>query len=151
MAGRPSKLTPELQRRLVKGVRIGLTYRLAAGYAGIHSATFKRWMAIGREAQSGKYRALYAAIKEAEARGAQANMDAIARAAREGSWQAGAWIMERRHGFTVARGEERANGEDADDSAEDEVEETHDQDALIDELAGLPPELLAAALARSRE
>lgn len=45
--GRPSKLTPELQAKIVAGVRLGAFPSIAARAAGIGSSTFYRWMQAG--------------------------------------------------------------------------------------------------------
>ena len=55
--GRPSKLTPECQARIVQAIEVGATYELAAGYGGISYETFRRWMNAGEKAKSGIRRA----------------------------------------------------------------------------------------------
>lgn len=47
--GRPPRLLEETVReRLLAGIAAGMTHHAAAVYAGIHQATFYRWMARGR-------------------------------------------------------------------------------------------------------
>lgn len=58
-AGRPIKLTPEIQRRLCDALRTGNT-RTAAAHAGIGRATFIEWMRRGQDpryTRRGKLRA----------------------------------------------------------------------------------------------
>ena len=43
MAGRPHKFTRDHVDRLLRGVRMGLTYRLACMYAGISEDLFSEW------------------------------------------------------------------------------------------------------------
>lgn len=47
--GRESKLTPAVQRRLVTSLRSGNYDYIAAQAAGIHIATFHRWMERGED------------------------------------------------------------------------------------------------------
>ncbi len=47
--GRRSMLTKDRRRRLVEGVQLGMTYRLAAQYAGISVSTLYGWLRRGRE------------------------------------------------------------------------------------------------------
>jgi hypothetical protein len=89
--GRPSKYTDETVARVVEGIKLGLTYELAASYAGISWDTFDRWR---------KGKADFALrISEAEGKGAALNMARINKEAQEGEWRAAAWIMEHRHGY----------------------------------------------------
>ena len=52
---RPSKLTPDITKRIGENIALGLTYRLAAESAGVTYKTFNSWMANGRNSTSGKY------------------------------------------------------------------------------------------------
>jgi len=51
---RPSKLTPDITRRIGDGVSLGLTYALAAESSGITYKTFNEWMNKGKIEKSGK-------------------------------------------------------------------------------------------------
>ena len=53
--GRPTKLNEQTQKRFIDGLRLGLTYKLAASYAGIDISTFHLWMQKGREQSEGIY------------------------------------------------------------------------------------------------
>ena len=64
--GRPSKLTPEVVKRLTEAIRDGNYYEAACGYAGIHYSTFRKWMIKGEKAKSGKYREFFEDIMQAE-------------------------------------------------------------------------------------
>ena len=64
--GRPSKLTPEVTKRLTEAIRAGNYYEAACGYAGIGYSTFRAWMVRGEKAKSGKYREFVEAITRAE-------------------------------------------------------------------------------------
>lgn len=66
-AGRPMKLTAELQQRVVDALRSGCHIDVAARYAGIGKTTYYRWLALGREQPDGAYGEFLAAIEQAEA------------------------------------------------------------------------------------
>ena len=93
--GRPSALTPEVQRRLCDAIAAGNTRNDAAEYAGVGESTLRRWLAQGRHRRSGKFRALLAAVKKAEADAVVRNVAIIQKAAAT-SWQAAAWWLERK-------------------------------------------------------
>ena len=63
---RPSKLTPEITKRLIEAIRAGNYYEAACAYAGIHYSTFRKWMQKGETAKSGKFREFFEAIMQAE-------------------------------------------------------------------------------------
>ncbi len=67
MAGRRTKLIPALHAAIVAYIRAGAFEWVAAEAAGIHRATYYRWMDRGREATSGIYREFYDAVTEARA------------------------------------------------------------------------------------
>mgnify|MGYP001136552653 CR=1 FL=1 len=85
---RPTKYTPQTVARLLDGIRLGLTYRLAAAYAGIDYATFCRWRM--------RYASFATQLQEAEAHAAAVVMARIHHAAAS-DWRAAAWMLERRY------------------------------------------------------
>lgn len=85
---RPTKYTPEAVERICEAIRLGATYELAAGYAGITYATFNTWRQEKPQ--------FFDAVKEAEAAGALAWLRRIESASAE-TWQAAAWKLERRY------------------------------------------------------
>ena len=94
--GRPTKLTPEVQERIVQVIRAGNYAEVAAQCAGIGEATFYRWLQRAEEEPSGKYAEFREAIKKAEA---EAHAEAVAQvrlAARE-NWAAGMTWLERKY------------------------------------------------------
>ncbi len=52
---RPSKLTPEIQRKIGENIALGLTYRLAAESAGLTYKTLNEWNQRGQTEKSVKY------------------------------------------------------------------------------------------------
>lgn len=90
--GRKSKYTPEVVQRLVAAIELGATYELAAQAAGVDYATFARWVNEKDEFRE--------TVKLAEGKSALAALAIVQRAAAERDWQAAAWLLERRHGYT---------------------------------------------------
>ena len=101
--GRPSKLTPETQEKIVNAIRLSATYELASSYAGISYATFNNWMKRGSEAKSGEFFEFFNAVKTAEGEGAISSLIKIEQAAKDGAWQAAAWKLERRYPASYGR------------------------------------------------
>ena len=95
---RPTKFTEPVKRKLLEGIGIGLTYELAARYAGIHEATLYHYLAKGREGEPG-FLEFFEEFKKAEARCAAGSLGVIIQAAQDGRWQAAAWMLERRFGY----------------------------------------------------
>jgi predicted transcriptional regulator len=96
--GRTPKLQdPGIRKALLNGIRLGMSYEKAAIFAGITYQTFKTWMDKGKVANKGQYREFYDELKKADAEGEAACIQKIQKAAQDGTWQAAAWILERRH------------------------------------------------------
>lgn len=108
---RPTKLTPETRQRICDNITLGMTYEHATQAAGIDYSTFRKWILRGEaekdrvnendRAKIRKDELIYVefveALKESEARGIRNNLAMITKASKDGSWQASAWILERRH------------------------------------------------------
>lgn len=109
--GQPTKLTPDVQVKIVQALKAGNTMDTAATYAGIHRDTFRSWLKRAtkekaRVADNPKarilkdeapYVALYDAIEQAMAEAEVFHVTNIANAAKT-DWKASAWILERRFG-----------------------------------------------------
>lgn len=95
--GRPTKLTKDTTERFLQGLKLGLTYRLAASYAGVGVSTVHNWIARGDRDSGTIYSEFRDAVKEAEGINAAQCMARIIKAADTGQWQASAWILERRY------------------------------------------------------
>ena len=89
-----TKLTPELQEKLLRYLRGGNYVETAAACVGIHRDTFYEWMKRGAKGHK-----LYATFAEAVNR-AMAEAEAldlhVIRQASTTQWQAAAWRLERR-------------------------------------------------------
>ena len=67
MAGRRSKLTPELLQQIAAYARAGAFAWKAAQAVGIGTSTYYRWMEQGEKASSGLYRDFYETVTQAHA------------------------------------------------------------------------------------
>lgn len=98
--GRPTKLNDTTHEAIVTAVRGGNYVETAATAAGISVSTFYRWMETGEadhEADvTSPFRELWEAVEKAKAESEKVDLDRIAKAADDGSWQAAAWRLERR-------------------------------------------------------
>ena len=118
---RPSKLTDEVQKQIVKAIAAGAYGEVAAEAAGIGKTTFYRWLSEGKRRKRGRFQEFRDAIKKAQARGEHADLATIRKRAQGGAiieertitrkdgttekiirrsrpeWTPIAWIMERRH------------------------------------------------------
>lgn len=65
--GRPTKLSPELQERVIAYLRQGNYLETAAAAAGIDRTTLRDWLRRGERAKSGRYREFSLAVEKARA------------------------------------------------------------------------------------
>jgi len=97
-SGRPTKLTPEVQEKIVTAIRAGNYAQVAAVYAGIGERTFYRWMEQGKRAKAGCYRQFWQAVKAAEGE-AEVRAVAIIQKKMPDDWRAAMSYLERgQHG-----------------------------------------------------
>lgn len=94
--GRPSKLTEETTKKLVKAIESGNYMKAACAYAGIDYTTFRLWMKKGEKAKSGRYFNFFHTIKRAEQVAEVKMIEQWQRHMPE-NWQAIATFMERRY------------------------------------------------------
>ena len=94
--GRKTKLTPEVQEKVVAALLAGNYQERAAAYAGVNVATYFRWLAEG-ESDDGRelYREFHDAVQSARASAEVQSVGLIRQAANAGTWQAAAWWLER--------------------------------------------------------
>lgn len=93
--GRPTDLTPALQKKIIAMIRDGVTPEIAAVAAGVGRTTYYRWTARGREETEGPYRDFWDAIEKAIAECEARAVHVVAKAFGT-SWQAAMTLMERR-------------------------------------------------------
>src|SRR5205823_5588913 len=98
LMGRPSKLTPALEERILRAIKAGNHARVAAEYAGVHRATFHRWLErgdpTGSDAVDQPYRDFRAKLEQARAVAEARDVTLISKAA-ERDWRAAAWRLAR--------------------------------------------------------
>ncbi len=97
--GRRLKLNPEIQKRIIQAIQAGSTYELAAQFAGISRGTLWSWLQKGEEQNKGVYRTFLNEFKKAEARCCVGALAVVQKAAQNGTWQAAAFLLERRFGY----------------------------------------------------
>ncbi len=112
--GRRSKLTDDVKQRFLRATRLGCPVRDACGCAGIGETTYYKWMqwADSDRRDAKRYRDFRDAIKEAEGEATQGWLAIIEKAARDGSWQAAAWKLERRRDMFVPKMRQEVTGKD---------------------------------------
>ncbi len=92
--GRPSKLDDLTAQRIVAAVEKGLPRDTAAKLARIAPTTLYKYLRLGRAGDS-EYAQFAQRVKEAEAKG-EAELLGILRTHAAETWQAAAWLLERR-------------------------------------------------------
>lgn len=89
-----TRLTPELQRRLVVLLRAGNFVEVAVRAVGISRSAYYNWIARGEREQSGIYHEFAEEVTAARAQ-AECRAVAVISKAAERHWQAAAWFLER--------------------------------------------------------
>ncbi len=95
--GRPLLLDARVHDRLVRAVRLGLSWDDAAKAARISTATLHEWRARGRQREE-PFATLVDDLEEAEAEGAEEMFRRIVDASEE-DWRAAAWVLGARHKY----------------------------------------------------
>lgn len=93
VGGRPSVLTPEVRRKLLAGLRCGLSRAAAATRAGIGARTLREWMARTDTAEP--YASLRAEVEAVEA-DCEARLSAVIFKAALNDPNQARWLLERR-------------------------------------------------------
>lgn len=96
--GRETKLTPEVQARIVEALRAGNYVEVACAYGGITRQTYSQWIAKSElpGPRQRAYAAFRAAAEKARSDAEIRNVAMIQRAAQDvRTWQAAAWWLER--------------------------------------------------------
>jgi len=95
--GRKTKLTKSVREQICKYIELGVPYKYAAIAVGITERTLYYWLSKGEEKNKGIYFQFFQDVKKAEAKNISRDLAIIEKAAQDGSWQAAAWKLERRH------------------------------------------------------
>lgn len=94
--GRTTKLTPEVQERIIQALTAGNYQEVAAQYAGINPSTYYKWLHEAREENaSEELKEFLEAVEKARAQAEVRSVALIQNAANGGTWQAAAWWLER--------------------------------------------------------
>ncbi|MCS1351159.1 hypothetical protein [Mechercharimyces sp. CAU 1602] len=92
---RPTKLTPDVQQKILDAIRLGNYLETAAAYAGISKSTLYDWLRRGEREKSGRYKEFSDAVEKHLAEVEVRDLAVITRAAQE-NWRAAAWRLERK-------------------------------------------------------
>ena len=100
---RRTKLTEETKTAFLQAIRLGCPIKDACGCAGISEATYYVWQNRADAGGSGSkpFIEFFEEVKKARGEGTRTWLAIIEKAAREGSWQAAAWKLERRRGMVA--------------------------------------------------
>lgn len=93
--GRPTKLTPEVQKKITTAVAAGNYQSTAALLAGISSQTFHNWVDRGRNGEE-PFLSFFEELTRAEAYAEAERIKEIRDAGQKGDWKAHAWYLERK-------------------------------------------------------
>lgn len=94
--GRPTKLTAHTVDRIVTAIASGQSRNTAATMGGISTTSLYAWLAEGRTNPESAGADLLRRIEEAEAAFLAKQIARIDQAAQDGTWQAAAWLSERK-------------------------------------------------------
>jgi len=113
-SGRPTKLTPEIQKKVCDAIVLGAYIETAAAYASVSKQVLYDWMKKGNKQKGGIYRQFLDAIEEAMSRSELRDLESIDKNASgrpakhdengnliapslRPNWQAAAWRLERKY------------------------------------------------------
>ena len=102
LKGAPSKKTDEAVQRIIELLAAGNYRRVAFTNAGISKETFLRWLREDHDFR--------AAVEKAEGAADALHLANIQRAAIDGTWQASAWYLERKHPEEWGKQDRRPEG-----------------------------------------
>lgn len=100
MAGNKPKLTKDLIKEAGKLISGGLTNKDACAVLGISEASLYKWL---QEPRKGLEVELFESLEKAKATRKAFMLQSITSAARNGTWQAAAWYLERQYPAEYAR------------------------------------------------
>ncbi len=92
--GRPSKLTPETEERILNAIRCGAPNKVACAAAGIGERTLYQWEEKARDQPDSEYAQFAQKLTRAREEGITARLAIVMKAAKV-DWRAAAWLLER--------------------------------------------------------
>lgn len=99
-------ITEQKVKAICKAITLGATVKVAASTAGIDQKTLYNWRQKGKSSTSGMFYDLVKRMEVAENQFITNNLENLARHSNL-SWQASAWLLERRHPELFAKITER--------------------------------------------
>jgi hypothetical protein len=93
VAGRPSKLTPEVSTSILEAIAKGVPRKVAARGAGVSASTLRRWEDRGWAGDE-EYAAFAAGLQISEAQAAQRFIGFVLKHA-DSNWRCALWWLER--------------------------------------------------------
>lgn len=115
-AGRPPKLTNEVQERICQALAAGNYRTVAAQWAGVSQRVMREWMAKGKSEKSGPYKDFRRRVLEAEKSAEIRAVGLVMKAAQEDAKHAQWWLERKfnarwgRKDATRVTGEIKASG-----------------------------------------
>lgn len=88
---------PEIRKKLIAGIYLGLNFDDAAQYADITRGTFYNWRRWAKKSPKGKYGRGFGEFSKALIAGKAKHLKNISDAGDDGTWVASAWLLERRY------------------------------------------------------
>jgi hypothetical protein len=88
-SGRPTKFTPDTLAAIERALQLGMTRRDACVHGGIDDSTFCEWMNEKPEFAE--------LVQKAETHAKLSRVERITKAGQRGTWQADAWMLERKY------------------------------------------------------
>ncbi len=94
------KYNTEVHHRIVQAIKLGATYDMASKAGGVTSRTLRGWLADAkRNGDDSPFHSLRQDILTADGASGINALACVQKAAKDGKWQAAAWLLERKHGF----------------------------------------------------
>jgi len=98
---RNTKLNDELIQKMYEYISQGHYINVVCDFLNINESTYYDWLKRAKEEESKGIESIYTkfskSVKEAEARAEMTHLQNILKTAREGTWTASAWYLERKH------------------------------------------------------
>lgn len=73
----PDFLNPQIRRKVLEGISLGLPYYRVADFAGINENTLRRWVKYGQERKSPLYITMYMEIRKAQVKAEKSHLKNI--------------------------------------------------------------------------
>ena len=93
---------PIIWQRLIEALQVGSYIEDACRYAGISSRQFRTWRSLADDGVE-PYASKWEEVRNAESVAIISNLANIKKAGQDGSWQASAWLLERKYPDKFAR------------------------------------------------